>query len=338
MLKRFAALAPLVVALTACGGGSSSGDSGTAPTPALTITEDNAVEVAAAVTSNALQDAEEPIGVEFIQNGLSGGGITKPSGAAQLALLEKTLEQLRIQGVPAGPSSSTITVDCEASGTQTIAVNIGTEGQLSSGDSISLRYDNCVDLDDEVYDGSIAVKITAVTGLAFGDIFGLTFNFVFSNFYNEYEGSSSTINGTYSVSISAEAEVLTSSVTISSLTGTGDGISFSIQNYQTETTFNESTGAYTMSVDGTLSSDEIGGTVNFDTIDVISGNASSGSGYPSAGILEITGANGSSLTLTVESETSVLLEIDNDGDGTIDATLNTTWVELGTFADDETFF
>ena len=52
-----------------------------------------------------------------------------------------------------------------------------------------------------------------------------------------------------------------------------------------------------------------------------------GAAHPSSGAGKVTGANGTSVTVTVIS-TGVRLDVDTNGDGTIDATLTRMWAEL----------
>jgi hypothetical protein len=49
---------------------------------------------------------------------------------------------------------------------------------------------------------------------------------------------------------------------------------------------------------------------------------------PISGALRIIGADDGSITVTALDETSVELQVDTDGDGSVDATIMTTWTEL----------
>jgi hypothetical protein len=45
-------------------------------------------------------------------------------------------------------------------------------------------------------------------------------------------------------------------------------------------------------------------------------------------VLRIRGADNASITITALDEVTVQLEVDSDGDGSVDATIVTTWAEL----------
>jgi len=53
-----------------------------------------------------------------------------------------------------------------------------------------------------------------------------------------------------------------------------------------------------------------------------------GTAYPHSGVLKVLATNNSSVTLRALSNTNVRLELDTNGDGTIDETVNTTWATL----------
>jgi hypothetical protein len=50
--------------------------------------------------------------------------------------------------------------------------------------------------------------------------------------------------------------------------------------------------------------------------------------YPSQGQLLITGASGSTLLVTALNSTQVQLQVDANGDGTVDSTTTATWASL----------
>jgi len=56
---------------------------------------------------------------------------------------------------------------------------------------------------------------------------------------------------------------------------------------------------------------------------------STGANYPHAGSFTVTATDGSTVTLTALDNTNVQLDLDLDGDSTVDETINTTWVALG---------
>jgi hypothetical protein len=82
---------------------------------------------------------------------------------------------------------------------------------------------------------------------------------------------------------------------------------------------------YTSSASGTLDSTQLAGIIRYSTPVIFSGFDSD---YPSSGEFLVSGA-GSSLRLIAIDNVNVTIELDTNGDGTVDETLQTTWVELG---------
>ena len=53
-----------------------------------------------------------------------------------------------------------------------------------------------------------------------------------------------------------------------------------------------------------------------------------GDNFPNTGVMRITGANNSNVIFTVISNTTVQLEVDEDGDGVVDDTITVPWADL----------
>ena len=79
-----------------------------------------------------------------------------------------------------------------------------------------------------------------------------------------------------------------------------------------------------MNASGTLESSQLPGDVVYSTETTFQGNEGE---YPSTGVLLITGDNSSARLVAVDA-TNVRIDIDNDGDGTLDETIDLTWAEL----------
>jgi hypothetical protein len=81
---------------------------------------------------------------------------------------------------------------------------------------------------------------------------------------------------------------------------------------------------YMRSSSGTLDSTQLSGVIRYSTPVTFQGI---GSDFPNAGEFLVQGAT-SSLRLIAENNTDVSIEIDSDGDGNVDQTIETTWAEL----------
>jgi hypothetical protein len=80
--------------------------------------------------------------------------------------------------------------------------------------------------------------------------------------------------------------------------------------------------AYSTDASGTLATVNLGGSVRYTTTTTFQGI---GSDYPSSGVMVVTGAANSSETITAVDSISVTIDVDADGNGTVDQTINTTW-------------
>ncbi len=97
-------------------------------------------------------------------------------------------------------------------------------------------------------------------------------------------------------------------------------------NYQIDTTYDAATAASVMASSGALDSSEFDGQVNFEI--TLPFRSLAGDDYASAGTMLITGANGSALQLIALDAVNVRLEIDANGDGAFEDTLETTLADL----------
>ena len=82
---------------------------------------------------------------------------------------------------------------------------------------------------------------------------------------------------------------------------------------------------YTLSASGTVNSTALSGSVTYTTTVTFQG---AGGGYPFAGEMLLTGANGATIRLIALDETNVRIETDTDGDGVVDDTEDTTWDDI----------
>lgn len=82
---------------------------------------------------------------------------------------------------------------------------------------------------------------------------------------------------------------------------------------------------YTLASSGTLDSSDLGGAVDFSTPVSFEGFDNN---FPSAGSLLVEGDGGTSARLTALDEVNVRIELDTDGDGAVDETIDTTWQAL----------
>jgi hypothetical protein len=186
----------------------------------------------------------------------------------------------------------------------TVSGDIQNPEMLSAGDTVSLRFDECDEGDGQVVNGNLNMVIDTLTGDPAGGFFALGVTLDFQVFRIVESGETTLVNGGFSMLVDS-----------------------TLSNYSTSVTVDESSQppAYTLTASGRIDIPSQGGSVNYTTRAPFAGF---GDADPDSGALFIRGADGASITLTVLSNTQVQLEMDYDGNSTIDETVIVTWVEL----------
>lgn len=311
-------LIPLTL-VAACGGSGSGGDNTVAPPIDLDITPDNAVQVAqeayrAVVSSGDIADLAGNSGL----TAGGGGNLTK----ATTEQLKGTLASL-VQQDPFGP----ITLPCAVSGDLTISGNLAIGLTLTAGDTIRADYNNCDDGAGETLDGTLDFSVDAFSGDVLSGLYNMTMTMDVMNFQSTTATDVLTANGDGTAVLNTLlAPYVEASVSGGSMTTDTNGAAATLSVYSSAQTLDArlEPAPYTMIASGTLDSSDLAGIVAYSTTVMFEG---SGSDYPNAGELLVDGAT-SSARLTALNSVDVRIEIDTDGDGTVDETILTTWAEL----------
>ena len=334
-----APLLAFVVSLAGCGGGGS-GDSGgtvSVPTDPVSITPANAVQVASA-TLGAVDvlsdfDADVLIGIASGPAGSAGAANER----LELAdILSAQLSRLRVL-VPQTGSMVTIAVaippetfPCLVSGTLTVSGEIAdpTFSTLTAGDVITGSFSSCDDGDGYVISGTLTITIQAFTGDLFVPPYSLTASFALSNLSLTQAGETLTLNGTATLTESTQNDFFfTSTLSGASLSFTeSTGDAGTLTNFISDGTDDFNTLEYTVDSSGTLATLDLTGSVQYATTATFRGI---GDNYPFEGVLVVTGANNSTETVTALVDSiNITIDVDENGDGIIDQTINTTWDAL----------
>ena len=320
--------------ISGCGGGGGGGsDPVVPPGPTLEITSNNAMQVSkiafeAAFQSQSLGDA---------------GGTTLVIGSAQglVAKIGTNIETFAKTG-NSGNSVSQVPIPqtirpCAVSGTETTSGEIADPftPTLTAGDFFQSEYSACDDGLGEIKNGIVRTDIDAFSGDILSELFSITMtltltNFQVSTFADQSPTATevSTSNGSVTISMNA------SNLPFMSITISGDSMvvdtlasSESLTNFVSAFTLdgNFFPSAYTMTMSGTLDSTQLAGIIRYSTPITFEGLGDDDN--PSSGEFLIEGL-GSSLRLIAVNNVDVRIEIDLGADGTVDATINTTWAEL----------
>jgi len=328
--------------LVACGGGGGGGDGGTSSTTAgpaaVVITESTAKPVAAnalgAVQGTSATDSAGLLtGVE-----VQGEGVANPASLRAMAQTARFASSSLAGrgGSLATGVSSTETIACPLSGSLTLSGTVsGSEGMVA-GDSVTLTANSCsMDMgngETATMNGSLA--FTVVSGSITGTLpMHVVFTMVASNFSITSGGTTVAVNGDLRMDLtitSTSETIVTSGASLSNtLTEGGTTHTDTLKNY-TQTVTYSGTGV-TGSMSATIESSSTrlgsgGGSYTITTPTPLVWNDSSGT--LSSGVIKVVGANGSQLVMTVNSSTSVTIQIDANGDGTFESTVSSTQAEL----------
>jgi hypothetical protein len=309
------------------GGGGESGGSNT-PSPALlSISSDNALDVSSALVqavllgSDAVDDSSSQLGVEQ---------------APQVAMLREpgddtsdatqaggSLDIVRKIELAIGP----VTEPCESgNGTVTVSGDVAALGTLSVDDEFNLEFDQCDDNIGVILDGNLDFVVDDVQGDPLTEVFLLSLGTTFTDLVATGADRAYSVNGDANSTLDSLGFPVTSSTLSGSTLEIASGIEiYTYTNFTQTLSRNTTTGEIELTASGTLDSDLLGGSVDYETVESI---LAIGNENPSSGVILITGADDTTVRIVIENTTSVRLEIDSDGDGNVDDTQFTTWEEL----------
>jgi len=339
-LRKITFLSLIIALISGCGGGEDNlTQTTTIPTQALAITSANAQEVSSIALSIAIEPIESS---ETAINLISVAQNETQTGQINLILFArnqlKWLDSSLISNDDVNYSLASITTtppqpneSCNNSGTATIIFNDNnSDNNLSDGDAFSISLNNClINEDQAVYNGNMLMTFDAITGDPVNDdIWDVAISFTFDNFsITSTGGAASELSGDLNLTIGTEDTIV--------FTGTlsGNKLSYTTSNAPAELTdylltfysdYNEK--IYRHTIRGSLASATLNGAFDITPITFFEAHESA---KPHLGTFRVTGANNSSVTIEAFSDASaVQLRVDNDGEGTTDHTINTTWDAL----------
>lgn len=228
-----------------------------------------------------------------------------------------------LQKIPFGPD----TFPCQVAGTVTISGDLANPLTLTAGDTINVVSANCDDGLGEVVDGTLAFTVDSFAGDLLAGAYELTMSMLLSNFQVTTAGDVLTSNGDVAATLDTFAAPLVSAaVSGASLTIDSNSGSETLSNYSSAQTVDAGLqpSPYTLDSSGMLDSSALSGTVTYSTPVTFQGFDTN---FPNSGELLISGDNSSARLIAVD-DVNVRIEIDTDGNGTVDETIDTTWADL----------
>jgi len=315
---------PLLLLLTACGGGSSVPAGIQPPTgngTGLVITSTNAkpaVKSAYGSAQQSMRTGGMVTGAGLVAS--NGGGLQKP-------YLEARLPDLLTRAMQKDPLGPDVT-DCEAGGTTTITGEVANPQLLSPGDQINVVSTDC---DNGL--GAVANGRLEMTVVSFDfDLSTLGFLLVMNVQLVDFEVVTASdivlSNGDSTVTIDLSGIPLAvTSISGNSLTVQTNSETETTSNFSSTQTVDTSVSPepYTLVSSGTINSTELGGVITYATPVTFQG---AGTDYPFAGEFLVTGANGATIRLVALDSINVRIDTDTDGDGIVDVTEDATWAEI----------
>lgn len=318
--------------LAACGGGGGGNESTTPATSGWAINSANAQDVGAR-TYNVSAGLNGQVGNS---SGLVGGvAVSAPTSG----LIDLSLQQLylALRAIPAAPglvAGVTVneTVACTHGGSAVVTINVANTAQLSPGDSLAISANNC-QMDTAKLNGGFTVTFNSISGTpspAGAWNASLTVN---------YTGFTS-ISGADTVSASGDMSMQITQISAQdmSISASGNTLAIGVNSHGSSAEATLSNYSYA----GAFKS----GVTTFSANYALSGNLpklgnvaytvktstefkkQAGLAFPSQGVMTVTAADHSTVTLTVIDGNNVSVGLDKNGDGVTDETVATTWTAL----------
>jgi hypothetical protein len=345
---RWAAPAALAMTVAACGGGG--GDSGaTVVVPAaVSITAGNQDDVARASalaaqggllggSATLASDGGSGVKAAAHENALALPASAQPLVTALAHANTAVLRQLRAAPLASGRETiaavSSQNVACAVSGSITVSIDdVDNSQNVSVGDVLTITFNACSDVAGETLGGSVAAGYTSIQTTP---TISIGASLAFNNLSATVQGGSASYNGALALSYSEPtATTAVSALTVSSpltvaasRTGVGaytDSVTLQA-GFSLNSTHNSSLAQTSGTVNGSVSSSRAGGTVQISTLKpVVQRDVDL---YPSSGQILATGQN-SALRTTVQNTSTVLIELDADGNGSFESSKTVPWGTL----------
>jgi hypothetical protein len=224
-------------------------------------------------------------------------------------------------------------VFCDSGNVDLNITDVAPVDQLSTGDMAEIDFRGCViDLGDGLtmtLDGMLKIEAILVSGDASGP-HDVQMKADFTNLSVMLGGASVSIDGGFDLESSSPDGVTVTQVIRGDYfrafaSGGGQVYSGTIRDFRYERTFDNSTGAYSLSASATVSGSQLGGIVTYTTTTPFTGTDPDD---PDAGEIVYTGAKGATVTVIALDNVNVEIHVDFDADQSTDLTINTTWDAL----------
>ena len=301
------------------GGGSGGGDTGNGgwdsnTSPTLSITAENGSDVAEAVVT--------AIGLSFDIGDITDQSLATQPGDSRL--LAKATAGYH-KNLPAGMQQAP--ENCANAGTVDVSITQANINTISVGDRIAAVFIDCDDGLGYVMSGAVDITFTDVQGDILTEVFLLGMDIVMTDIVITEGANTMTGDGDFLLTLdSLDFPIMRMSLAGDELRlgNNGEFVSLSGFDHFLQIDIGPPE-ALVADVLGRLGSSTLGGSVDYDTPVTIE---AVDNGDPHVGEILVTGADESSVRIVIIDNSSIRLEVDEDGDGTVDAFIDTNWDEL----------
>lgn len=316
--------------LAACGGGGSSGDAALTNSPTAAATPAPMAIVASNADTVAARGYEATTGL-YDASSSATGQLKSVDGAGRFDVATFVLGHLRTPFATSGDGATlkavqSATQNCPGGGSARITLDDrNNNGQADAGDTAAFVFANCV-VDGARASGSMAFVFQSYASTATSETTQVAVTFTALTVVDA--SGTNAVDGdlTMLARVSLVAP-LTSAVTLSGarLTVTEGGLSRTLTDYSGTLALDATAGTYAYTVSGTIAGGGLSGSLSVTTPTRIAGRIGSD---PTEGVMLLTGANKSTVRVTVAPPSGVTLAIDANGDGTADSTKALTWAQF----------
>jgi hypothetical protein len=305
--------------LASCGGGGDLfGDGSTGS--GTSITSANAVAVAKVAYGSALNSADlAGVGGSVGITATTPGSMAKPSPQQQISGFLVDV----LQKIPFGPD----VFPCAVSGSLTMSGDIADPLTLTLGDTFTVDADACNDGFGETLDGLMTMTVSEFTGDLLLGTYLLGMNATLDAL--QVTTANDVVSSTGDTSIALDTTntpSVSASVSGNSMVTSSNASTETLSNYSTAQTVDagQAQSPFTLISSGSVDSSLLNGTVTYSTSVQFQGFDID---YPHTGELLVTGTNSSARLVAIDN-VDVRIDLDNDGNGSVDEMINTTWAAL----------
>jgi len=324
----FALAAFALAALSACGG---TGDSGQQLGNAIAISSANQTSVARAAISGGLSitQTQSSAGIASTGSGSASAAVARTHALSTL-LAAAGGRRVTVASASAQPSAaSSSSAACAVSGSTTSTFDDrDNSGTSTSGDVVTIAFNNCSDTTGSTINGTLVLTLTATPSAT-----QVAASAAFQNVVLVDSGVTTTINGSASLVETDSGTEVVDTLTIGSA---GLTVALASSAYTDSVAYASGTrivtddvsasGTTSSSVDGTFTTQSLGGSLTLATLAPLV--QLSTDSYPSSGQVRVTGASTSTLLITVLNATQVQLQLDADGNGVAELSTSVNWSTL----------